>query len=131
MKKLKARKEIECMACMACVLECAGTYFKSSDPDKAAIRVDVKKNDPSTVRPVTCVQCGKCAEACPNNAINQNKPGVYIVNKKLCTGCGECVEACPFGVMRKPVDSPVAFKCIACGKCTKACPMELLEIAER
>ncbi|MBQ7372014.1 MAG: 4Fe-4S binding protein [Blautia sp.] len=128
MKKLKVKRGIECMNCLACVLECSDTYFKSMDPAKAALYIAAKKNDPNDTRPTVCVQCGKCAEACPNNAIIQNKLGVYTVNKKLCTGCGECVEACPFKVMRKPEDSPVAFKCIACGKCAKACPQELLEV---
>ncbi len=128
MKKLKVKKGVECMNCLACMQECAGTYFKSSDPTLAALMIVAKKNAPNDTKPMVCVQCGKCAEACPNNAIIQNKAGVYMVNKKLCNGCGECVEACPFHLMRKPEDSPVAFKCIACGKCANVCPMDLLEV---
>ncbi len=128
MKKLKVKKNIECMNCLACVLECAETYFKSKDTDRAALLIAPKRKEPDKTAPVTCVQCGKCAEACPNNAIIQNKQGVYMVNKKLCSGCGDCVEACPFHVMRKPEDSKVAFKCIACGKCASVCPMEILEV---
>ena len=128
MKKLKVRKEIECMNCLACVQECANTYFKSDDLDLAALRIEEKRKEPGMTTPVVCVQCGKCAEACPNQAITQNKQGVYMVNKKLCTGCGECVKACPFKVMRKPENSPTAFKCIACGKCAAACPMEIIEV---
>lgn len=128
MKRLKARKDIECMNCLACTLECANLYFKSDDPGLAALRIEPMKKDPEQTHPVTCVQCGKCAEACPHHAITQNKFGVYMVNKKLCTGCGDCVEACPFGVMRKPETSSTAFKCIACGKCATACPMDILEV---
>ena len=130
MKKLKVKREIECMNCMACVLECSETYAKSADPDKAALRIALKRRSNDMTRPMVCVQCGECAEACENNAIIQNKLGVYMVNKKLCTGCGDCVEACPFGVMRKPEDSPVAFKCIVCGKCAEACPMDILEVVK-
>ena len=130
MKKLKVKKDIECMNCLACVLECSTTYFKTSDPDCAALYIAPKKNEPNMTKPVLCAQCGKSAEACPNNAITQNKMGVYMVNKKLCTGCGKCVEACPFKVMRKPEGSEVAFKCIACGKCAAACPMEIIEVVQ-
>ena len=129
MKRLKVNKTAICMNCLACVMECSETYFKINNPDLAALNIIVKKNDPNGTRPQTCVQCGECAEACPHNAIIQNKSGVYMVNKKLCNGCGECVEACPFHLMRKPENSPVAFKCIACGKCAAACPQEILEVS--
>ena len=128
MKKLKVKREIECMNCMACVLECSEAYFKTSDPDMAALKIASKRNSPFDTRPVICVQCGECADACPNNAIIQNKMGIYMVNKKLCNGCGDCVEACPFGVMRKPENAKTAFKCIVCGKCAAACPMDILEV---
>lgn len=129
MKKLKVNKGIDCMNCLACVMECAESYFKVNNPDFAALNIVPTRQDPTKTRPVTCVQCGKCAEACPNNAIIQNKQGVYMVNKKLCNGCGECVDACPFHLTRKPEGSSVAFKCIACGKCAAVCPMEILEIS--
>ena len=112
MKKLKAKKDATCMACLACVNACAEAFYKVADPGKA------------------CVQCGKCAEACEAGAITQNAKGVYMVNKKLCTGCGKCVEACPFHIMVKAEDSPTASKCIACGICAKACPMDVLEVVE-
>ncbi len=131
MKRLKADKTIACMNCDSCVLACSATYFKVDDPEKAALKLAPLKNDPENVAPVTCVQCGKCAKACPSGAITQNAKGVYMVNKKLCTGCGACVEACPFGVMIKPEGSETAFKCIACGKCATACPMDILSIFEK
>jgi len=130
MKKLKVNRDVRCMNCLACMVECSSTYFKSDDPDKAALRIAPKRREPNETLPVTCVQCGNCAEACPNNAIIQNKMGVYIVNKKLCNGCGDCVEACPFGLMRKPEDSSTAFKCISCGRCASVCPMEILEVSD-
>ncbi len=132
MKRLKVNKEVDCMNCLSCLDACATTYFKTNDLDTAALRIDAKMDKfPVVTMPVTCIQCGKCARNCPENAITQNKFGVYMVNKKLCTGCGTCVEVCPMKVMRKPESSATAFKCIACGKCVTACPMDMLYIEEK
>ncbi len=127
MKKMKAKKDATCMACLACVNACAEAFYKVADPGKACLEIIEKKGEP---KPMVCVQCGKCAEACEAGAITQNAKGVYMVNKKLCTGCGKCVEACPFHIMVKAEDSPTASKCIACGICAKACPMDVLEVVE-
>ena len=127
MKKLKAKKGVECMACLECVRACSNAYYKLFHPDKACIRI-VEKN--GAAKPLTCTQCGLCAKACPAGAITQNPKGVYMVNKKLCTGCGACRQACPFGLMVEGKDGAYTSKCIACGLCAKACPMELLEIVE-
>ena len=97
MKKLKVNKDAQCMACLACVQACSEAFYKVFDPDRSCIQV-VEKND--KVKPMVCVQCGKC------------------------------VEACPFGVMVKAEDKPNASKCIACGICAKACPMDVLEVVE-
>lgn len=129
MKKLFVKKDVPCMACLECVRACSTAFFyKEFHQDKACLKI-VERN--GKVRPMTCVQCGKCAAACEHGAITQNpKTGVYMVNKKLCVGCGKCVEACPFGVMLQVAGAPAASKCIACGICVKACPMEVLEIRE-
>lgn len=129
MRKLRVKRDIECMNCWACVLECSSIYFGEANEDKAALRIGPKsKNSINETKPIVCAQCGNCADACPKHAITQNKLGVYIVVKKLCDGCGDCVDACPFGVMRMPEDEPAAFKCITCGKCAAACPMDLIEV---
>ena len=123
MKKLKVVKGAECMACLACEDACSTSFYKEFDPDKSCIHIIEKNGSP---KPMVCVQCGKCANACPEEAITQNAKGVYMINKKKCTGCGKCVEACPFGVMVKAESSPVTSKCIACGICVKACPAGVL-----
>ena len=124
MKKLTVKKDVRCMACLACVEACSTAFYKEGNPDKACLHI-IEKN--GVVKPMICVQCGKCASVCEAGAITQNPKGVYMINKKLCTGCGKCVEACPFGVM---VKGETTSKCIACGICAKACPMGVLEVVE-
>ncbi|MFI3313918.1 MAG: 4Fe-4S binding protein [Eubacteriales bacterium] len=126
MKKLTVKKGSTCMACLACVRACSEAFYKEFDEEKSCIQLVEKKD---TVRPMTCVQCGKCAKVCEAGAITQNAKGVYMINKKLCTQCGKCKEVCPFHVMVQVAESP-ATKCIACGICVKACPMDVLEVVE-
>ena len=128
MKKLTVKKGTECMACLECVRACSNAFYKEFDPDKACIQIVDRKG---TAKPMTCVQCGKCAAACEHEAITQNAKGVYMINKKLCVACGKCVEACPFGVMVMPAGAASPSKCISCGICAKVCPMEILEIVEK
>ena len=126
MKKLSVKKDVDCKACLACVIACSEAFYKVFDDDKSCIHINEKNG---VIKPAVCVQCGKCAKTCEFGAISQNAKGVYVIDKKKCTGCGKCVAACPFGVM---VAGPeVATKCIACGICAKACPMEVLEIVEK
>ena len=128
MKKLMAKKGVECMACLECVRACSTAFYKEFNEDLSCIHVVAKG---SGAKPVMCIQCGKCMRTCDHGAITQNpKPGVFMINKKLCVGCGKCVEACPMKVMVMKPEGP-ASKCISCGICAKACPMELLEIVEK
>ena len=128
MKKLAAKKDVACMACLECVRACSNAFYKEFHQDYACIRI-VDKN--GAAKPMTCIQCGKCMRTCEHNAITQNpKTGVFMINKKNCVSCGKCVEACPMKVMVLKPENP-ASKCIACGICAKACPMELLEIVEK
>ena len=100
MKKLTVKKGIDCQACLSCSMACSRTYFKVEDQEKAFVQIRMKGAAPA---PFVCIQCGKCARNCPEEAITQNAKGVYMINKK---------------------------KCVACGICAKACPMEMLEVVE-
>lgn len=45
-----------------------------------------------------CSWCGKCAEACPFDAILQEEIGnktVAVINNSVCKGCGMCAPVCP------------------------------------
>ncbi|BCS88544.1 4Fe-4S binding protein [Pseudodesulfovibrio sediminis] len=49
---------------------------------------------PSCIRrnTTTCIDCGKCAKACPAGITVQTKK---VVRSPECIGCGECVGVCP------------------------------------
>ncbi len=62
-----------------------------------------------------CINCGKCAAACPYNAINNRKrpcenackvkaisagpDGSASISNEKCISCGACVYMCPFGAI--------------------------------
>lgn len=67
------------------------------------------------IDPAKCIQCGKCASACPYNAIySYQRPceaackikaigvgeeGEAVIDEKRCISCGACVNQCPFGAI--------------------------------
>lgn len=62
-----------------------------------------------------CKECGKCAQACPYNAIAHLKRpckfscpvdaiyydenGISVIDEKKCIRCGKCIHSCPFGAI--------------------------------
>lgn len=128
MKKLKVVDQEACMACRQCEVVCSETFYKEYDPDLSCIRIGEKNG---AVKTTVCVQCGKCAKACEQEAITKNAKGVFTIDKKKCVGCGKCAEVCPFGVlvMKKGAEHP--SKCIACGKCAKSCPVDAIAVVEK
>ena len=73
MKKLTVKKGTQCMACLECVRACSEAFYKEFDPSKACLQI-IDRN--GAAKPMVCVQCGKCAEACEHGAITQNAKGV-------------------------------------------------------
>lgn len=96
----------------------------------------------------SCITCGACFEACPNNAIFKNKYGGYIVDRAKCNGCGVCEFTCPVNSIHieypenkvdyemdidegntekndsKKGKAIVKGICARCGICTDACPTD-------
>jgi len=50
----------------------------------------------AVIDPNSCIGCGKCAQACRFEAI-QESGAVYSVNEFACEGCGVCAYICPQG----------------------------------
>ena len=62
-----------------------------------------------------CIRCGKCAKACPYNAIvhlqrpcaaacgmdaiESDEYGRAVINQDKCVACGQCLVSCPFGAI--------------------------------
>jgi [FeFe] hydrogenase (group B1/B3) len=72
-------------------------------------------NQKATINKEKCVECGKCAQVCPYNAISNHKRPCQnackvkaismdnhkkaLINNHKCTSCGACVYQCPFGAI--------------------------------
>ena len=69
----------------------------------------------SHIDPQKCKECGKCAQACPYNAIAHLKRpcknscpvnaitydeyGISVIDDEKCIRCGKCIHSCPFGAI--------------------------------
>ena len=69
----------------------------------------------------SCLTCGACYEACPNNAIFVNSYGGYVVDRAKCNACGICLYNCPTDNI-SIIGDVVYGICSRCGICEEACP---------
>ncbi|MEE1077773.1 MAG: 4Fe-4S dicluster domain-containing protein [Agathobacter sp.] len=93
-----------CQNCMgkACINACK---FGAIEPGRLRSHIDASK----------CKECGKCAQACPYNAIahlkrpckfscpvnaiTYDEHGISVIDEKKCIRCGKCIHRCPFGAI--------------------------------
>ncbi len=93
-----------CQNCMgkACVNACK---FGAVEPGRDRSHIDAQK----------CKECGRCAEACPYNAIahlvrpcknacpvgaiSYDEDGISVIDESKCIRCGKCIHSCPFGAI--------------------------------
>jgi len=83
-----------CSGCKACELVCSLQNLKVINPSKAFLTVYGKFPVPGKYFVDICDQCGECAKACPQDAI-QLKGETYRIDRKKCDACLKCVDACP------------------------------------
>ena len=73
------------------------------------------ENGKSHIDQDKCIKCGKCAKACPYNAIvhlerpcaaacgmdaiGSDEQGRAVINQDKCVACGQCLVSCPFGAV--------------------------------
>lgn len=71
--------------------------------------------DRAYIDPSACKECGKCAQACPYNAIadlmrpckrscpvdaiTMDEYNIVKINEERCIQCGACIQDCPFGAI--------------------------------
>lgn len=71
--------------------------------------------DRAYIDPSKCKECGKCAQACPYNAIadlmrpckrscpvdaiSMDENGIVAIDEEKCISCGNCIRNCPFGAI--------------------------------
>ena len=63
-----------------------------------------------------CTGCGKCLDACDDDAIMGKPRFVHVVDQRKCVQCGRCREACPEGAVvragaKKPKTPPRPIPC--------------------
>jgi len=83
--------------------------FTDNKPKNAMLRPPGALDEPEFL--ATCLRCGKCAQVCPQQAINIGRGGSglaigtpYIVPRQAaCDLCLECIPVCPSGALR-PVE---------------------------
>ncbi len=73
------------------------------------------RNNRSYIDLDKCIRCGKCAKACPYNAIvhlerpcaaacgmdaiGSDEQGRAVIDQGKCVACGQCLVSCPFGAI--------------------------------
>jgi|WetSurMetagenome_2_1015567.scaffolds.fasta_scaffold813189_2 anaerobic carbon-monoxide dehydrogenase iron sulfur subunit len=111
----------KCSGCRLCIQICAISHYHETNPKKASLRIEAHFPQPGLYKPKVCVQCGKCLEVCPEDAIYRRDDGAFIVLAEKCTNCGECIPVCKPGVIFQHRDIDHVIICDNCFKCTELC----------
>jgi len=95
-----------CCGCCCCMLKGLTSWGLDSALASSGYVASVNTGDADEEDAGKCVGCGKCAKACPANALSLsggkeagNKKPQASVDRKICIGCGVCVSACQTGAI--------------------------------
>ena len=136
-------------AAIASAVASIGLVGKKGDRQELLLRPPGAKRGSEFL--ATCIRCGKCANACPNDCIRLHgiTAGLreaytpYIkARERACTLCGECARVCPSGALEPFADGRkgwlagvamgkarvnqglgYSFAGRTCGACYRACPL--------
>lgn len=71
-----------------------------------------------------------CAAVCPTGACVQRAGGGVKKNPKVCIRCGKCAEACPVEAVHIDPETSTPHVCIHCGHCVAYCPHDCLVLQD-
>jgi len=90
------------------------------------------ERDHAYIDPAKCKECGKCAQACPYNAIahlerpckkvcpvdaiTYDEHGICKIDETKCIRCGACIHSCPFGAIGSRTHITQVIAAIRAGK---------------
>jgi carbon-monoxide dehydrogenase iron sulfur subunit len=137
--------ESRCLACKACVVECAlahtsvGTLAKAIESGATLQpRVHVEAVGEFGM-PMQCRHCSDapCVAVCPTEAVKRYRDdGPVLLDQDRCIGCGLCLLVCPFGVIDMSRTGKGMVKCDLCIErtamgeepaCVAGCPTHALK----
>lgn len=108
--------------------KCMGKACQNSCPFGAI----TMGNNKAYIDPDKCKECGKCANACPYNAIahlerpckkvcpvdaiTYDEHNICEIDEKKCIQCGACIHSCPFGAIGSKTFMVDVIRLINAGK---------------
>ena len=143
----------KCIACGACIINCAANYPElmfEKEPNPmwkwlgANIRRVIREKGKPELRLLSCQHCenAPCVTACPTGASYiEPETGLVKLNKDKCIGCKSCIVACPYGarwlhpktMYPEKCPGPVCEQLIARGEeplCVAVCPAEARDFGD-
>ena len=70
-----------------------------------------------------------CVAVCPTQCLTQRPGGGVKVDRSICIRCGKCAAACPVDAIYIAPEDDMPYVCLQCGRCVQFCPQECLEMA--
>ncbi len=112
-----------CMNCQTvCALKKAGLHDRSASAIRVDLQLFSGAHTHTYCRQCEIPSCSNACPV--NAISFNRNTRAWIVDDKLCLKCGKCVEACPFEAMFQNKEKATPFKCDLCNgnpACVEAC----------